>query len=219
MPFRSNPEQDQEKEKVVKPPVKLEQFVPDKPPGPDEHVLEYTYVLSYFVRPQGKFDPEDYALYVQPVASFHSVEQFWHTYRHLKRPSDIGEKVDFHLFKEGIKPVWEDTANRKGGKWILRLKKGLSSRIWENLVLAMIGEQFLVGEEICGAVCSVRNQEDIVSLWNRTADNPAITNRIRDTMRRVLNLPVNAILEYKKHDDCLRDQSSYRHTNPDLGRR
>lgn len=118
--------------------------------------------------------------------------------------SDIGEKVDFHLFKEGIKPVWEDTANRKGGKWILRLKKGLSSRIWENLVLAMIGEQFLVGEEICGAVCSVRNQEDIVSLWNRTADNPAITNRIRDTMRRVLNLPVNAILEYKKHDDCLR---------------
>ena len=62
---------------------------PDKPPGPDEHVLEYTYVLSYFVRPQGKFDPEDYALYVQPVASFHSVEQFWHTYRHLKRPSGL----------------------------------------------------------------------------------------------------------------------------------
>lgn len=31
----------------------------------------------------------------------------------------------------------------------------------------MIGEQFLVGDEICGAVCSIRNQEDIVSLWNR----------------------------------------------------
>ena len=101
----------------------------------------------------------------------------------------------------------------------------------------MIGEQFLVGEEICGAVCSIRNQEDILSLWNRTADNPLIINRIRDTMRRVLNLPVNAILEYKKHDDCLkwvfkfccivfklisiffRDQSSYRHTNPDVNRR
>jgi translation initiation factor 4E len=141
----------------------------------------------------------------------------------LRRPSDAQEKVDFHFFKEGIKPVWEDAANCKGGKWILRLKKGLSSRIWENLLLAMIGEQFLVGEEICGAVCSVRNQvsntvsvlsvmfavqEDIVSLWNRTADDPGITNRIRDTMRRVLNLPTNAILEYKRHDDCLKSVSA-----------
>lgn len=48
------------------------------------------------------------------------------------------------MFKEGIKPVWEDTANCKGGKWILRLKKGLSSRIWENLLLAMIGKFLIV---------------------------------------------------------------------------
>ncbi|EJW88221.1 eukaryotic translation initiation factor 4E-4 [Wuchereria bancrofti] len=179
-------------------------LVKPTPCNDGEHPLEFTYVFSYFVRPQGKFDPEDYALYVQPVASFNSVEQFWNTYCFLKRPADINEKVDFHMFKEGIKPVWEDDANRKGGKWILRLKKGFSSRIWENLILAMIGEQFLVGEEICGAVCSIRNQEDIVSLWNRTADNLATTNRIRDTLRRVLNLPPNAILEYKRHDDCLK---------------
>ena len=45
-----------------------------------------------------------------------------------------------------------------GGKWIIRLKKGLASRCWENLILAMLGEQFMVGEEICGAVISVRFQ-------------------------------------------------------------
>ena len=39
---------------------------------------------------------------------------------------------------------------------------GLSSRCWENLVLAMLGEQFMVGEEICGAVVSIRFQEDIL---------------------------------------------------------
>ena len=38
----------------------------------------------------------------------------------------------------------------------MRLKKGLASRAWENLVLAIIGEQFDVGNEICGAVVSVR---------------------------------------------------------------
>jgi translation initiation factor 4E len=76
----------------------------------------------------------------------------------------------------------------------------------------MIGEQFLVGSEICGAVCSVRSQEDILSLWSKTANNAGARNRIRDTLKRILGLPANAILEYKKHDDCLKDQSSYRHT-------
>ena len=54
--------------------------------------------------------------------------------------------------------VTQDEANRHGGKWIIRLKKGLASRCWENLVLAMLGEQFMVGDEICGAVISLRYQ-------------------------------------------------------------
>jgi hypothetical protein len=40
-----------------------------------------------------------------------------------------------------------------GGKWMVKLKKGLASSYWEEIVLAMIGEQFDVGNEICGAVC------------------------------------------------------------------
>ena len=40
----------------------------------------------------------------------------------------------------------------------MRLRKGLASRCWENMILAMMGEQFMVGDEICGAVISVRFQ-------------------------------------------------------------
>ena len=94
--------------------------------------------------------------------------------------------------------MWEYDANKGGGKWIVRLRKGLSSGCWENLVLAMLGEQFMVGEEICGAVVSVRFQEDIISIWNRTASDTAVTNRIRDTFRRVLNLPQDTAIEYFK---------------------
>jgi len=46
-------------------------------------------------------------------------------------------------------------------------------------LLAIIGEQFIVGNEICGAVISVRGNEDIVSLWNRTASDSTITVGIR----------------------------------------
>merc|ERR1712020_634215 len=92
------------------------------------------------------------------IGSFTTCEHFWHIYSHLVRPGDLTTHSDFHLFKQGIKPMWEDEANKFGGKWIVRLRKGLASRCWENLVLAMLGEQFMVGEEICGAVVSIRFQ-------------------------------------------------------------
>ncbi|CAI2355545.1 unnamed protein product [Caenorhabditis sp. 36 PRJEB53466] len=185
----------------------------ETPIEPNDHPIQYSYTFSYFMRPTGKFDPEDYASYVQPVGVMKSVEQFWKIMIYFKRPTDMCDKADIHFFKSGIKPVWEDPANCKGGKWIIRLKKGLSARIWENLLMAIVGEQFLVGDELCGAVCSIRNQEDIISVWNRSADSTPATNRIRDTLRQVLELPQNTVLEYKRHDDCLRDQSSYRHTS------
>jgi len=37
-------------------------------------------------------------------------------------------------------------------------QEGLASRIWDNLLLAINGEQFMVSDEICGAVCSMRYQ-------------------------------------------------------------
>ena len=81
---------------------------------------------------------------------------------------------------------------------------GLASRCWENLVLAMLGEQFMVGEEICGAVVSIRFQEDILSIWNRTACDTAVTARIRDTFKRVLNLASSTVIEYKAHNDSIK---------------
>ncbi len=62
---------------------------------------------------------------------------------------------------------------------MIRLKKGVASRYWEDIVLAVIGEQFDVGPEICGAVISVRHGEDIISVWNKTADNQEAVTKIR----------------------------------------
>lgn len=147
---------------------------------------------------------QSYEQNIKQIGTFASVEQFWRFYSHMVRPGDLTGHSDFHLFKEGIKPMWEDDANKNGGKWIIRLRKGLASRCWENLILAMLGEQFMVGEEICGAVVSVRFQEDIISIWNKTASDQATTARIRDTLRRVLNLPPNTIMEYKTHTDSIK---------------
>lgn len=35
------------------------------------------------------------------------IEGYWKYYNHLVRPHDLPNTADYHLFKEGIKPMWE----------------------------------------------------------------------------------------------------------------
>ncbi|KAJ3213746.1 Eukaryotic translation initiation factor 4E type 2 [Clydaea vesicula] len=128
----------------------------------------------------------------------------------ILRPKDLDPITDLVLFKKGLKPIWEDSP--QGGKWIIRLKKGIASRYWENLLLALIGDQFKVGEEICGAVISVRQTEDILSLWNKDATNKDVTYKIKETLKVVLDLPEKISMEYKAHNSSLADNSSFRNT-------
>lgn len=48
-------------------------------------------------------------------------------------------------------------------------------------------------------------QEDIICVWNKTASDVATITRIRDTLRRVLHLPPTALMEYKTHNDSLKN--------------
>ena len=90
-------------------------------------------------------------------------------------------------------------------------RRGLS--LLRLQLLAVLGGQFRVGDEICGLVLSVRYQEDILSIWNRSADSRKVCMQIRDTLRSTMGLPEGATMEYKKHTDSMRDNSSYRNTN------
>ena len=56
-------------------------------------------------------------------------------YAHMKRVGELPLNTDCHVFRQGIKPVWEDDANARGGKWMIRLRKNLAARLWEHLVL------------------------------------------------------------------------------------
>lgn len=107
--------------------------------------------------------------------------------------------------------------NTNGGKWVIRLPKGLGSRYWEEIILALIGQQFTIhgnlkneSEEICGAVISIRYNEDILGVWNRNASpsNHVEIEKIRVAMQKILQLPVQAHLEYKPHETSLQDRTS-----------
>ena len=98
------------------------------PPG--EHRLQSSYALWFSRKPTGKQAQNNFEQNLKLIATFSTCEQFWKIFSHLVRPDDLQSPADYHVFKEGIKPMWEDEANRFGGKWIVRLRKGLSSRCW-----------------------------------------------------------------------------------------
>ncbi|KAK9767508.1 hypothetical protein K7432_002652 [Basidiobolus ranarum] len=176
------------------------------------HPLHFTWVFWFMHRQPGQ-KITNYESAMKKIASFSSIEDYWAVYSHLRRPHELPTISDYHLFKQGVRPVWEDEANINGGKWIVRFKKGLASRYWENLVLAVIGDQFEVGSEVCGAVLSIRHSEDILSVWNRSAHEGRVNLKIRDTLKRALDLPSDTIMEYKTHNDALKDNSSFRNTD------
>jgi translation initiation factor 4E len=185
-----------------------------------EDVAKYTQLHSkwsfyYLRRNTGANFRKDYTESVEKIAGFNTVEHFWRIYDHLQKPNDLkGGNIDFHLFKNDILPAWEDNANKDGGKWLLRCKKGMASRYWEELVLAVIGEQFDVGHEICGIVISMRHNEDRISIWNKTADNQEALAKIRDNFRRILQLPNYVQFEYQRHFDRVEAVSGTAGTTP-----
>ncbi|KAF7977610.1 hypothetical protein HWV62_3226 [Athelia sp. TMB] len=170
---------------------------------------------------------------IKRIAAFSSVESFWSLWSHLEPPSALVPTTDLLLFHAGVqRPVWEDPLNLAGGKWIIRLKKGVADRIWEDIVLGVIGDQFRpAGEdgpahaagrpwdddwpEICGVTLSVRASEDILSVWNRTDGDMKLRENIRDLIKDILNLAPATIMEYKSNNDSMQDKSSFRNSAVD----
>ncbi|KAI9664228.1 MAG: hypothetical protein M1831_002407 [Alyxoria varia] len=149
----------------------------------------------------------DYEKSIKPVYRMSSVQDFWKVYVHLQRPSGLPTVSDYHFFKEGIRPVWEDAENKQGGKWIMRLKKGVIDRYWEEILLATVGDQFFeAGDEVCGVVVSVRSGEDVLSVWTKFDSGRNV--KIRETIKHVLSLPSDTQIIWKSHDDSIAQRSA-----------
>jgi len=173
------------------------------------HELGTTFGIWYMHRHPGH-KIADYEKATQYLGEFGSVEEFYAWYAHLQRADAIPHISDLSIFRKGVRPVWEDDANVKGGKWLLRVRKhsGLMPWFWESLLLALISDDFGdAAQDITGVVLSIRHAEDTISVWNSTASDGRVNLKIKETLRKCLNLGPDAELVYKTHDDSKRDSS------------
>lgn len=91
------------------------------------------------------------------VAQFSTVQEFWKLWNHMPQPSELLEQkrmvreqpdglhvIDaIMIFREEIRPEWEDKMNATGGHFQFQLKPNIGGgqvdEYWNNLVLGMIG--------------------------------------------------------------------------------
>nr|AKL79684.1 eukaryotic translation initiation factor iso4E [Vasconcellea goudotiana] len=141
------------------------------------------------------------------VYTFDTVEEFWCLYENIFKPSKLLPNADFHLFKAGVEPKWEDPECANGGKWTVTCsRKAILDITWLETLMALIGEQFDEADEICGVVASVRQKQDKISLWTKTAANEAAQMSIGRKWKEILNITDQ--ITYSFHDDSRRERSS-----------
>jgi len=124
------------------------------------------------------------------IGDFSTVEGFCRYFNWLKPPSMLERNSNYHLFKDGIKPMWEDEANANGGKWVLTMKSNpaLLDRCWTWLAMALVGEELDERDEICGAVVSLRSKIDRIQVWTRFKDDVERINAIGKKLVKILDV-------------------------------
>ena len=103
--------------------------------------------------------------------------------------------------------MWEDEANKNGGRWALRINKGYANKLWEDLILAFIGEQFECENEITGIIIQSRPNQDTISIWNRHGHDKVVVEKIRNDLVRILGLSPDIKMDYTEFNTEAKPQA------------
>ncbi|GJJ68820.1 translation initiation factor 4E [Entomortierella parvispora] len=167
-----------------------------------KHPLHNSWTL-WFDNPGKKSNSNNWEQSLKELITFDTVEDFWGVYNNVMKTCDLSISSNYHLFKQGIKPMWEDAANKRGGKWSIQLPRNKTmaeiDNIWLFTMLACIGEAFEYENEVCGAVVSVRKGFFRISLWTRSSDNQEMAMSIGRTLKK--NSGIEGVMEFQSHHE------------------
>jgi translation initiation factor 4E len=178
-------------------PVNLEKI------GPVQNIdfkypLEFNWSFWFFKNSKSQEWEENLIL----LTTVSYVEEFWSVYHYLKHIECLSDGCDYMLFKQGIRPCWEDKQNVNGGRWVACVNKSQSlsllSDLWRNSLMTLIGSSYDNDISfINGIVISIRHKTNKISLWIKQVDD-----NIRDGIGKsfVRLLDIKMPLVYDKHD-------------------
>jgi len=179
-----------------------------------KHPLQHEWVLWYDNPEAAKKNKESWLDSLKVVHKFSTVEDFWSLWNNIKPANQLNQQCNYHLFKSGVQPTWEDPVNRPGGKWVLICRNSLRNTrlndMWQGLVLAIIGNCFEDDEDISGVVVSLRAKGgDKISIWTKTAKNETAQMRIGKQFLQAVEMEKERI-GYQAHAEALVGGTNFR---------
>ncbi|KFK44789.1 hypothetical protein AALP_AA1G303300 [Arabis alpina] len=164
------------------------------------HSLQNSWAF-WFDNPHSKSIQATWGSSLRSLYTFATIEEFWSLYNNMHPPAKWLPGADLYCFKHKIEPKWEDPICANGGKWTMRFPKAtkLDSN-WLNTLLALVGEQFEQGDEICGAVLNFRARGDKISLWTKNAANEEAQLSIGKQWKELLGY--NETIGFIFHEDA-----------------
>ena len=157
-----------------------------------------------------------------------TLKPFWEAYNRFPL-GNLKMKDSVHFFKRGVKPVWEDPRNVRGGAWTFRVPKDKSEQTWKEMLLLAVGEQFAdviqpsksfntfmpssalpftnrlsTEDDLCGLSLGIRFSSHLITIWNRDGNAQASIDGIRDVILAKISpeiRPKDGSYYYKKHSE------------------
>uniref|UniRef100_A0A7S3S113 Eukaryotic translation initiation factor 4E n=1 Tax=Strombidinopsis acuminata TaxID=141414 RepID=A0A7S3S113_9SPIT len=171
--------------------------------------LRFTWTIWEQIMHNSNDKNQQYSDATHRVASFSTVKNFWKYWNHLPQPSELldGKKfvretgdtrnvVDaLMVFKEGIKPEWEDAMNANGGHFQFQLKPSLTGGVideyWNNIVLGMIGgtiepAEMITGVRLVDKLAQQRTASVRIEVWFSNMDDAEKVDLLQKNLERCM---------------------------------
>ena len=140
-------------------------------------------------------DEKEFFSKIIKIADVENISEFWQVFQHMKQPNQCPVGTEYHIFKKGIVPMWEDNMNKEGGKLTVLLTFNYSNLIWEEVAFNFCKGLLPFYGYINGIVISARQKFLILSFWIKTKNNH-IVEKIRFALGNLLQTPSSNCFDF-----------------------
>jgi translation initiation factor 4E len=146
----------------------------------------------------------DYLKEVKRGKTFDTISSFWDCWSEVQRVCNSADgDCNYELFRHGVKPVWEDPRNIKGGKCVLVTTHTTHEETMKHWVALMI--TLLIGEfgpDVNGVVVSTRAWGNMFAVWVRNSKDK---DSVDATMKQLQDLfGPNTQIRFQRHQASMR---------------
>ncbi|KIW21150.1 hypothetical protein PV08_01730 [Exophiala spinifera] len=87
-----------------------------------------------------KPDPQHQYILTPLVDDVSDIGRFYRIFNNMPW-LQIRQNDSIHIFRAGVKPLWEDAENQQGGRWLIRVRpdNNRAIRVWEEICLLCCG--------------------------------------------------------------------------------